>query len=53
MCLNCCGHMILILKFITSQSIVSDIIGLSDDSGFNKIKGFVNTEDINDCKRGC
>lgn len=36
-CLNCCNHLLLIMKYVTGQSIVSEILGLNDDAGFNKI----------------
>lgn len=40
-CVNCCNHLLLIMKFIASQSIVSEILKLNDDSGFNRIKQYV------------
>jgi len=44
MCINCCNHIQLILKYVTSQSIVSEVLKLNDDSGYNKIKAYVTND---------
>jgi hypothetical protein len=53
MCINCCNHLQLILKYVTSQSIVSEVLGLADDSGYNKIKGYVTNDVIKNCRLDC
>ena len=32
---------------------MSDVLGLSEDAGFNKIKGFVTFDVIRECRRFC
>jgi hypothetical protein len=53
MCINCCNHLLLTLKYSASQSIVSEVLGLNDDAGFNKMKGFITTDVINKCRNTC
>lgn len=52
-CVNCCNHLLLIMKYIVSQSIVSEILSLNDDLGFNKIKKFVTPSTQKECRMAC
>jgi len=45
-CVNCCNHMLLALRYATQMSIVSEVIKLNDDMGFNKIKQFIGVDKL-------
>lgn len=53
MCTNCCNHLLLVMKYVASRSVVSQSLGLSDDSGFNKMKKVVSNDVIMECRKSC
>jgi hypothetical protein len=40
-------------NIINKIAIVSEILQLNDDSGFNKIKGVISVTTLKDCRKDC
>jgi hypothetical protein len=43
----------MILFFLPFKAIVSEVLGLADDAGFNKLKGFITSDKVDQCRNTC
>jgi hypothetical protein len=53
MCVNCCNNIHEVLKTAAEYAVVSEELGLAEESGYTKIKEQITGDDIQKCRTAC
>jgi len=53
MCINCCDHLVLVYKYISEQTVVSNSLELSDEVGNSKMENYFTESVVQECRTEC